>query len=208
MSISSYSELLTAGANWLHRSDLTARFPEFIALAENRIHFGSDDPQFPSDPLRIRAMQSTTTGAVSSGTISYPSDYIETQRLYIVVGGENKILRYKSPTDNAFWETQQGHPNYYTESNGSIKVGPYDGSTWVHDYYAKLAALTASNTTNWLILNSPNVYLYGILLEAAPYLGKEQKMGTWYRSFMAAIGGLQESNKSASQFSGLAVVPG
>ena len=38
MAINSYSSLQTAVANWLDRSDLTDRIPEFIDLAEARIN--------------------------------------------------------------------------------------------------------------------------------------------------------------------------
>jgi len=36
MAISTYSELKTAVANWLDRSDLTDVIPDFITLAETR----------------------------------------------------------------------------------------------------------------------------------------------------------------------------
>jgi hypothetical protein len=49
VSISNYDELKTAVANWLERSDLTSRIPEFIAFGEDRI--GTD--------LRIRAMETS-----------------------------------------------------------------------------------------------------------------------------------------------------
>ena len=38
MAISTFAELSTAAANWLDRSDLTDRIPEFIALAEARFN--------------------------------------------------------------------------------------------------------------------------------------------------------------------------
>ena len=34
MAITAYAELQTATANWLDRTDLTARIPEFIELSE------------------------------------------------------------------------------------------------------------------------------------------------------------------------------
>ena len=66
MAITIYSELKTAVANFLSRSDLTSRIPEFITLGEDRI--GKD--------LRIRAMEATVdivfgqvrTGGTSGGT--------------------------------------------------------------------------------------------------------------------------------------------
>jgi len=51
MAISTFAELKTAAANWLDRSDLTDRIPEFIALAEARFN----------RILRIRAMETVST---------------------------------------------------------------------------------------------------------------------------------------------------
>ena len=51
MAISNYSELQTAVANWLDRDDLTARIPEFIALAEARFN----------RVLRLRSMEAKYT---------------------------------------------------------------------------------------------------------------------------------------------------
>lgn len=66
MAITQRSELVTAIANWLERDDLTARIPEFITLAEDRI----------AKDLRIRAMEvqaelfayQTRDGGTAGGT--------------------------------------------------------------------------------------------------------------------------------------------
>src|SRR5882672_139887 len=60
MSILTYTDLQSAIGNWLARSDLSANIPDFITLAEQRIFYGADDPNFPSPPLRIRAMEQVT----------------------------------------------------------------------------------------------------------------------------------------------------
>lgn len=59
MTISNFSELKTAVDNWLARTDLSTRVPEFIALAEARIHYGSRHQTFSSPPLRLRAMEAS-----------------------------------------------------------------------------------------------------------------------------------------------------
>jgi len=41
-------------------------------------------------------------------------------------------------------------------------------------YYAQNPALSDSNTTNWLLTKSADLYLYSALLEAAPYLNNER----------------------------------
>jgi hypothetical protein len=46
-------------------------------------------------------------------------------------------------------------------------------------YYAKIPALSDSNTTNWLLTESPDLYLYGALAQTAPYLKEDERMGVW-----------------------------
>jgi len=199
MAISTYAELKTAAANWLHRDNLTSRVPEFIALAESRIHYGSKDPMFPSEPLRVRAMQNRDSGTVSNGSITIPTRYLETIRLTITVGGKNKALSYMPVVENAYYETETSEASYFTVVNGAIKVGGSNGgSGYVHDYYKALDSLSDSTTTNWLIINSPNAYLYGTLIEAMPFIGKDERLATWYRMFMGAINGLNSQDKRDS----------
>jgi hypothetical protein len=199
MAISTWSELKTAAASWLHRDGLTSRIEEFISLAENRIHYGSKDPQFPSEPLRVRAMQQRDTGSVSSGTISIPTGYLETIRLTLTVDGKNRALEYLPSAINAAYESETENANFFTVINGAIYVGAAGGgSGYVHDYYKALDALSGSNATNWLITNSPNAYLYGTLIEAMPFIGKDERLNVWYRMFAAAINGLNSQDKRDS----------
>jgi len=75
MAINTYATLQTAVANWLDRSDLTDRIPEFIALAEARMN----------RVLRLAIMlnvDETTLGgatALVAGTRDYalPSGYLQ-----------------------------------------------------------------------------------------------------------------------------------
>ena len=59
MAIGTYAELQTAVANWLDRDDLTARIPEFIALAEAKMNSN----------LRISLMENVSTALIMSGGV-------------------------------------------------------------------------------------------------------------------------------------------
>jgi hypothetical protein len=64
-------------------------------------------------------------------------------------------------------------------------------------YYSKIPALSDSNTTNWLLTNSPDVYLYGSLLEAAPYLDDDNKLQVWGSLLEQSLNALQiESDRA------------
>ena len=70
MAISNYTELQTAVANWLDRDDLTARIPEFIALAEARFN----------RVLRLRSMETKQTASTAgrpSAIYALPTNYIQ-----------------------------------------------------------------------------------------------------------------------------------
>src|SRR5574343_1469860 len=65
MALSTYSELQSAVASWLHRTDLTSQIQEFIRLAESDLQ------------VRARLSQWDTSGTVTvtSGVGSLPSDF-------------------------------------------------------------------------------------------------------------------------------------
>lgn len=208
MSIASFSELKTAITNWTHRSDLSSYAADFITLADNRIHYGSKDPEMPSQPMRVKGMEQRESSTVASdGTITLPTGYLETRRLTLTVNGKNKELKYRSPAQNAPWETETGEANFFTENNGKIYIGGTGGgSGYVHDYYKKIDTLSDSTTTNWLITNHPSVYLQACLLEAWLFVGNMGKAQAAYRSFAGLINALNAADKAAVKAgSGLAV---
>jgi len=61
-------------------------------------------------------------------------------------------------------------------------------------FYKKIDALSDSNTTEQMLTNNPDVYLYGALLEAEPFLMNDQRVGLWLAAFEKAIADLQEQD--------------
>lgn len=78
MAVATYSDLKSEVATYLARTDLTSYIPDFITLCENRIYYGSRHPTFPSEPLRIRAMEYSRdlylNGALDGGTSGGSAD--------------------------------------------------------------------------------------------------------------------------------------
>jgi len=73
MSISTYSELQTAIANFLARSDLTAQIPDFIKLAESRM----------SRELETRSQEKRAQATVAAGDefVARPTDMREVRQV-------------------------------------------------------------------------------------------------------------------------------
>jgi hypothetical protein len=58
-------------------------------------------------------------------------------------------------------------------------------------YYAKLSKLSNSVATNFILESSPDAYLYGSLLQAAPYLQDDNRIQVWATLYERALNDLQ-----------------
>ncbi len=55
-------------------------------------------------------------------------------------------------------------------------------------------ALADATQTNWLILNAPDLYLYGTLLQAEPFLMNDERGPLWERGVRQVINDLQQQD--------------
>lgn len=182
MSITNYSELQTAIANWLDRDDLTDRIPEFIRLAEARINRS----------LKVRGMEDRSTTPLVSGQAYYslPTDFLYARNVQINTSPVT-VLYYRTPQqlDVEYPSSNTGNPKVYTIIGDEMQLAPVPDSTDTLEiaYYAKPAQLTASNTTNWLTNNAPDLLLYGSLMEAEAYLVNDNRVPGWKDAFYLAV---------------------
>ena len=190
MAISNYTELQTAVANWLDRDDLTATIPEFISLTEARFN----------RILRIRAMETEADQATVAGTRSYslPTDYRQMRTVHLTT---NPItaMSYITPEimDRIWAGSSQGKPVSYTIKGNNIYVGPSPDAVYTIRflYYKKVPALSSLAPTNSILTDAPDVYLYGCLLEAEPFLQNDARVQLWATAFQQAITDIQEQDE-------------
>jgi len=62
-------------------------------------------------------------------------------------------------------------------------------------YRKNIPALSVTNTTNWLLALAPDLYLYGALLESAPYIKEDARIQTWGLGLQTALDSLNELGK-------------
>jgi hypothetical protein len=146
MAISTYAELQTAAGNWLNRSDLTARIPEFIALAEARFRRKLDDPD----------QETTATITFTDGVAPLPADFGSLREIDGDDLGEDVIA--------------------YDIVGDEIHTNPAVTGTADITYKASLPALSVSNTTNWLLTRAPDAYLFGTLIQAEFYGWNDERL--------------------------------
>tara|TARA_R100000951_G_C2574444_1_gene159876 strand:+ start:33 stop:653 length:621 start_codon:yes stop_codon:yes gene_type:complete len=184
MSITSYSTLKSSIADWLLRDDLTSVVPTFISLSEAQIN----------RDIRDHRMVKRATADVDTKYFLKPSDWIETIRFQLNTSPIANLL-FVTP-DQASEEqinyTASGKPKFFTNVGTQIEVVPTPDAIYAGElmYYSKVPALSDSNTDNWLLLAAPDIYLYGSLLQAAPYLNDDTRIPVWqglYRQGVEAL---------------------
>jgi len=194
--ITDYGELKTEIATYLNRDDLTNRIPGFIALAENRI----------AKTVRVREMEATTTEAMVIGQQPYslPTNYLEFRRVYVDTTVKSR-LEFRSPAHywSIYGNSANGTPKVFTIEDDNLLLGPppdtIDNIEFL--YYAKLAAFSSDSDTNDLLTNATGLYLYGALLESAPFLGNDPRLLIWTQMFEDLAGRVEEAD-TTDRYSG------
>jgi hypothetical protein len=177
MAISTKAELHTAVSNWLNRSDLTSRIPEFISLAEAAFNRN----------LRTRDMLSRSTTSTNAQYVALPSDFLEMLNVELTSTDPPKRLLYATSDRSDDFRQQKsnkvGVPVYYTIEGSAIQLNPTPDISYTiqMSYYKDIPALSAvaDSGDNWLLVTHPDIYLYGTLVQASPYLMDPQSAQMW-----------------------------
>jgi hypothetical protein len=96
-----------------------------------------------------------------------------------------------------------GIPRYYAHVGDSFEFYPTPDTSYTGGivYTAKVPALSISNTSNWLLTEAPDVYLYGSLIQSAPYLVEDARIAVWAGLYRDAVDRLNNAS-NASKWSG------
>jgi hypothetical protein len=179
VSISTYTELQTAVANWLARDDLTARIPEFITLAEAKFNRVLLHPR-----METRATLTVDTNLASPEFLDLPTDFqtMRSARLSGVTGKPRLNFMTQTQMDDYRYsiDNVSDQPCYFSITGDEMELAPTPNENYTVQivYRANIPAL-ASNSTNWLLTLAPDLYLYGALLEASPYIQNDERLSVW-----------------------------
>lgn len=173
MAITTYAELKTAVGDWLNRSDLDSVIPNFISLAEAQFNRS----------IRHRKMVVRSDAVMDTPYFAVPPDWLQTIRFQLNTNPVTPLL-FVTPEqalEESMVYSAGQQPLFYTTIGQQFQVVPTPDTSYDAEllYYAKIPALSDSNTTNWLLTESPDVYLYGALIQSAPYLKEDERINTW-----------------------------
>lgn len=193
MAITNYTNLQSTIADYLNRSDLTSIIPVFVQLAEAQMN----------RDIRHYEMEARSTGVQDAGDeyMQVPSTWLENIRAHVQGGGTTPldlISRAAMADKRAGAEDMTGRPEYYCMADGQFQLYPTPDDEYTIEllFYEKIPDL-ASNSTNWLLDEAPDVYLYGSLIHSAPYLQEDERAMVWAQMYAAAVQRLNESSEKA-----------
>ena len=197
MALTTYAELKTSIGDWLNRSDLTAVIPDFISLAEAQIE----------RTLRTRQMLTRTTLSIDAEFESTPTDFLEVKAFKLTSTNPDTPLSFMTMDaldQESTKFTASGRPKFFGVVGSEFRFVPTPDSTYTAEivYFANLNKLSGSVATNFLLTSSPDIYLYGSLLQAAPYLQDDARIQTWATLYERALNDLQTADDRGSTSGG------
>jgi hypothetical protein len=193
MALDTFAGLKTTIADYLNRDDLTSIIPSFIAIAEAKFN----------RKLRVRQMIKRAEAQIETSFFAYPADWLQAKEFQL---NTNPIVRLGFVTEaqgddlKAGRFTAAGQPLYYTITGSQLEFIPSPDTTYSAEltYYAKIPALSDSNTSNWLLAYAPDLYLYGALIEASPYLKDDERLAVWGQLYTNSLGDIEVADQRAS----------
>lgn len=205
-----YASLQAAVTEYLARDQdgiLVARIPTFIQLFEAKMNRS----------LFVRQMELRATALADPSSssepefISLPSDFQTMRRVRLSSVTGKPCLEFLSGVQiDEYRFSQQNavqQPKYFTVFGSEIELAPTpDRAYTIEMIYRQNIPALGSNNTNWLMALAPDLYLYGVLMEAAPYLKEDPRIQTWGSLLASALDDLSELGKSSTFNAGPLVV--
>jgi len=166
MAISNYGELKSELSAYLFHQRLANRYDNCTQLFETAAN----------SRLRVLPMETSTLLTTVSGDVALPTDYITWRTV------RPTVPAVTTPTTvPPYNELEYVHPAYlppvgrgydrlFTIEGNTFKVRPVDDRVGAYEfhYYQKIPTLVGANaTTNWLLTEYPNAYLFGVITELA-----------------------------------------
>lgn len=186
MSLSNYTTLQAAVLKWLNRetdTDLAAVVPDFVTLVESRLR----------RTLRGRDAIVRTSISLSAGAVTLPSGVKEPRSLYIPSTTNSNPIDLVTPEQLNLLKMSYGatgRPKWAAMVGSELLLVPAPDTTYTAEliYIADITPLvSASGGVNWVLQSHPDIYLYGCLSEAEPYLKNDDRLPLWQSRYKEAL---------------------
>jgi hypothetical protein len=148
-------------------SETEAQLPALLRMAEYRLN------RMLTVPERETIASLTTTAAVAY--VALPTGFRQLRSAYI-----DSDYPLALATLHAVQSEQElsGKPFIYAIADQSIYFGPTPDAAYTVEltYMAKLDYLSATNSTNWLLSENADAYVYAVLIQCEAFLGHDGRI--------------------------------
>lgn len=186
MALTNYTELKASVADWLNRGDLTSQVKDFISLAEAEIR------------RRLRRSRVRATVTFTAETFSLPATLGELTSVRLVTGSTSQDLPIEICTPEILAEHKSvlaatGRPRFAAVVGAQLLLAPVPNAPYSAEimYFEKLVSLSDAFPTNTTLTESPDLYLFGALMQAEGFLVHDERITTWENKFEKALAQLQ-----------------
>lgn len=183
--VSSYSTLLTAVADYLARSNLTSFVPNYVQNFEEK---------FLRQPRNFGKWMESSLNAAVSTTAACPTDFLALKIAYL--DGQPRPPLNVYSIEQLYQAYPRGSgggtPRFIARNGANFEFGPVPSGTFtlLGTYYAKptlLRSYASDAAAHWLIVNAPDLLLYGALLEAMPFIKNDDRLPMWQQLYADAL---------------------
>lgn len=176
MPFDTYATLQTTVIDWLHRDNLAAKVPDFIALAEAAIN-----RKLNIAPKEVDVPLAMTPG---SRYVTYPTSMSEPIALWDETSQPRSQMTPMLPETLPVNNSVSGRPKYWAIDGARLAFErPADSAYSLTFRYVQDTNLSNANPTNAVLTRAPDLYLYGALAQAAPYMRDDARIGFWKSEF-------------------------
>ena len=198
--ITDYATLHTEAAKEAQRRDLASMMPSLIQRSEAAIF----------RELSLHQLDTIATGTTVGDTLTMPAGAAAIERISLTINERDQSLDYYPMAAGAAL-VPAGQPQWYTVENGAIRLipAPVAGYLYTIHYAANLEPLSDTNTTNWLLVNHPDVYLYRTCVQIGIHTHDDaliQRHTQFYQDALQAVRSSDERKRLARK-GGLQIKP-
>lgn len=183
--IRTYAGVKAFVARTLRRTDLDDDIPVFVTLAEAQMQ----------RRLRTGDMLGRVTATIDGDFVPLPTDFAGLRTLDLdtnpptaldFIGAADMVRR------GAVYFSA-GSPSTFNIVGNQLQFspGPDADFTARMTYWKRIPALSDAAPTNWLLTNHPDAYLYGALVQSAPFLKNDDRIPTWATFFTTAMSDIE-----------------
>lgn len=186
--IGDYASLRDLIARYMDRDDLDNDLPNFISIIEaecNRV-------------LRAVNQETKTIWVISDETYSLPDDFRKLRKIHIEGEPDQPLTEISPVAAPMIYSGEKGTPrSYWLEGRVmTLAPPPAESTAFRVTYYTRIPPLTSSSAVNWLLEEHPDIYVWGVLREAASFIRDPEAIGFSDQRFNSAIQQLQQESRN------------